>query len=62
MHEAVSAMFETGATNHTITEAFELIGTNWRDFSLEFVSVSADPTSDDKGQGFDFHKNYAGAR
>lgn len=62
MRASVNAMFEDDATNKTISDAFEEISANWRDFSLEFVSVSADPTSDSKGQGYDFHKNYADAR
>ena len=62
MRTAVDNMFEDNATNKTIADAFELVGNNWRDFSLEFVSVSADPTTDDKGADFDFHKKYAEAR
>ena len=55
-------MFDEDATNKTIADAFKEVSDNWRDFSLEFVSVSADPTTDSKGQGYDFHKNYADAR
>jgi hypothetical protein len=55
-------MFEANANNETIYHAFETVSHNWRDFSLEFVSVSADPTSESKGQDFDFHKSYSDAR
>ena len=59
---AIGAMFGSEANNDTIHNAFEVVGQNWRDFSLEFVSVSADPTTDSKGADYDFHKNYANAR
>ena len=41
MKAACNAMFEEDANNSTISEAFDIVSDNWREFSLEFVSVSA---------------------
>jgi hypothetical protein len=62
MRDAINAMFNEGANNETISTAFEMVQANWRDFSLEFVSINAKPTSDSKGDNYDFQANYNLAR
>jgi hypothetical protein len=62
MRQALNDMFADGASNETISNAFEVVSANWRDFSLEFVSVNSAPTSDSKGADYDFHSNYNEAR
>lgn len=53
MRDSINLMFAPEATNSTITAAFESVSANWRDFSLEFVSISADPKVEKKGE-YDF--------
>jgi hypothetical protein len=62
IRKSIMDMFQDGADNETITSAFEVVGQNWRDFSLEFVSVNADPSDNSADDSYNFQAKYAEAR
>jgi hypothetical protein len=63
IRDKINAMFLEDASNVTISEAWDLVTRSWRDFSLEFISVKADPKGDKKmAETYDFEENYNKAR
>lgn len=66
MRSAIGSMFDPfdsiSDANRTISNAFDTVQQQWRDFSLEFISVNADAEDNKVNSKYDFQQNYLDAR